>query len=497
MNNKLLAFIVLYFSGVQSDVRLNPGILGIGANLKYRVPSTFNYAGLINEKANNNDNFLRSNIDNEANKRKLTEPAIDMLPCRQDARGQVNTFARGETIQMPLRWNNPHDASCEVNIWTKNFTKVAPIKRPFHCGGGYQDQAFNVTIPKDFPECERESDVCVIQIYGHSVEPRTYAICLDFVLNPQPAPADVSDAQEPEKPAPGYDIPVTNFRQPIHYNDSFDTAQVDSQYSGYRGQQKEYALAHVLTSAEIQSFLGDGGLENTLGNARKAEVQAIQNKVKADIVNQEQLAIAKNQAAQAALPPGKCFEGELYGVINNPACTRIYQNTYVSNTNYNVVLSNFNAEFKKANLTAYSPKLKDAYTPNILATENLNPPPPPPIESSTTTSSASPTPTTTTKSEELAPVTSTSSQSPSPSPVEDYVEPASNRNRSPVEDYVAPAPSKSPSPSPVEDYVAPAPSKSPSPTPVEDYVAPAPSKSPSPTPAADNVAATPKKCRKY
>jgi hypothetical protein len=38
-------------------------------------------------------------------------------------------------------------------------------------------------------------------------------------------------------------------------------------------------------------------------------------------------AMNANIAAQNALPRGTCFEGELYGVVNNPNCDRQYTNS--------------------------------------------------------------------------------------------------------------------------------------------------------------------------
>jgi len=66
---------------------------------------------------NNLDQFIRSNIDNEQNGRNTkTEKPMDMLPCRQTIplRNPM-TWAEGENIQLPIRWNNPHNSECEVS----------------------------------------------------------------------------------------------------------------------------------------------------------------------------------------------------------------------------------------------------------------------------------------------------------------------------------------------------------------------------------------------
>jgi hypothetical protein len=72
-------------------------------NLSYRIPSTFGYGGLIDQKNTDFEQFLQSSIDNSANKRYLAiEPAQDMLPFRQMAKGKIMTFQRGVQIMIPL-----------------------------------------------------------------------------------------------------------------------------------------------------------------------------------------------------------------------------------------------------------------------------------------------------------------------------------------------------------------------------------------------------------
>ena len=78
---------------------------------------------------------------------------------------------------------------CTFNLWNADMTLVAPLKRPFPCGGRYQDQLFELTIPLDVQGCESPADGCVLQMYGNSVETRTYAICVDVVFTDGPVPA--------------------------------------------------------------------------------------------------------------------------------------------------------------------------------------------------------------------------------------------------------------------------------------------------------------------
>jgi hypothetical protein len=175
---------------VSADVRLDFNQTGAESSQIALTPSTWGYANLVLQKRNNNDQFWRSNIDNEQNKRKPdSEIAQDMLPFRQPAAGMVMDVTIGKPITLPIRWNNMHDSSCEVNIWMDNQTTVVPIKRPFNCGGGYANQRFFATIPNDFVGCSQATDNCVLQIYAHSVEPRTYAMALNIVVKNATAPA--------------------------------------------------------------------------------------------------------------------------------------------------------------------------------------------------------------------------------------------------------------------------------------------------------------------
>merc|ERR1719401_3067675 len=167
-------------------------------------PSDFNYNGLKNQRQRNYDNFLRSNIDNEQDNRNFdNEAGKDHLPFRSyegaptDANqstvethmtdagnntgvteaGNYIEVKEGEPYVVPLRWNNPHSAELEVNIWIMKDTQkyVVPVMKPTCSGEGYQDNVFDFRVPAGFPNvCEKVGD-CVLQLYAHSVESRMYA----------------------------------------------------------------------------------------------------------------------------------------------------------------------------------------------------------------------------------------------------------------------------------------------------------------------------------
>jgi hypothetical protein len=211
-------------------------------SIRYDIPSQFCYKGLQNQFCRNNDQFLRSNIDNEANRRRVRfEQPHDMLPCRQPVSSMVPMeYQRGQTVQLPLTWNNQHDSSCEVNLWYNQMNDLCPVKRPFKCGGGYANANYEVKIPLNVPGCASREDGCFLQMYGHSVEPRTYAMCIHFVLSDAPAvAADTADPLIEEG-----DMCIR--QDPIYFQDSYDTSHFDSEYSVYRGQQKPFARDEIL-----------------------------------------------------------------------------------------------------------------------------------------------------------------------------------------------------------------------------------------------------------
>jgi hypothetical protein len=353
---------------VYADVRIQPKQAGAPPGVTFRMPDTFGIAALAVQKRTNLDQFIRSNVDNEANKRNTaTEAALDMMPCRQAEKGPAMQFTRGQAQEIPLRWNNPHDSDCEFNIWTDGLTRVAPIKRPFTCGGGFQNQRVSFTVPSDFPagKCESAAENCVLQLYAHSVEPRTYAMCVDFTLTAGVARSSNSTLTKRQTINNQKDIPTTQFQPAVHFNDAFDTAHVDSQYSGYRGQQPQFIRDELKAAIQLQSFTPNGGLV-PLGDVNKQQTKQMRNQVQKAVKAAEKLAIQRNRAAQAKLnaearaagTPRTCFEGELYNVVNNANCARQFTNTYVTNVGYRELFNQFLPQFQAANLTQYAPKTK-------------------------------------------------------------------------------------------------------------------------------------------
>ncbi|KAJ3399062.1 hypothetical protein HDV05_002093, partial [Chytridiales sp. JEL 0842] len=171
------------------------GAIPFAVNQVYYGEPTAKYQGQKNQRQNNFDNFLRSNIDNEQDLRNFqTEAGFDMLPVRVEnpAAVQVSmTATPGEPVEIPVRWNNPHASELEVNVWIANFTAVVPVKKPVCAGEGFQDAAFWFTIPSDFNTligrvpgfqgCNNVGD-CTLQTYAHSVEPREYAVGTPIII---------------------------------------------------------------------------------------------------------------------------------------------------------------------------------------------------------------------------------------------------------------------------------------------------------------------------
>jgi hypothetical protein len=85
--------------------------------------------------------------------------------------------------------------------------------------------------------------------------------------------------------------------------------------------------------------------------------------IQTEIIKNEKLAIADNKqkqqelnaAAKLAGTPRTCFEGELYGVVNNPTCARQFKNTYVTNVGYRDIMNKMLPQLLAGGFTQYSP----------------------------------------------------------------------------------------------------------------------------------------------
>lgn len=212
-------------TGQNSDGTINTQNKG---RVLYIEPSTFGYQGLKNQRNNNYDNFLRSNIDNEQDNRNFNnEQGKDHLPFRsydgaaplkypykgtkltgdgddslQNGVQQRNvdtvlTVKAGEPRLTPLRWNNPHASEIEVNLWImcSNPPTIVPVKKPSCSGEGNQNNIIEWAIPSDFNSvkwdacestkcfkgCKTGGD-CVLQIYAHSVETRQYTTAVPIII---------------------------------------------------------------------------------------------------------------------------------------------------------------------------------------------------------------------------------------------------------------------------------------------------------------------------
>jgi len=284
---------------------------------RYMEPSHFNYAGLKKQKQRNYDNFLRSNIDNEQDNRNFaTEDGKDHLPFRtyetsvsdkyyREYNRRRTTFIKqhpielgrvvkpGDTMTVPLRWNNPHSSEMEVNIWIFEHASqqpiVVPIRKPSCSGEGYQDNVISFTVPKDFVSlggqipgfkgCSEDTKpMCVLQIYSHSVESRTYAIGFPIVIpghdktRTTSASSGIQDASQD----PWFDLsglrdtclPATDPSAVISsskpkwarlVSDVYNHAYQNSDYSPYSGQQQDLISKNLQASAINKMETGNRG----------------------------------------------------------------------------------------------------------------------------------------------------------------------------------------------------------------------------------------------
>merc|ERR1719401_1354483 len=286
-------------------------------------PSDFGYNGLKNQRQNNYDNFLRSNIDNEQDNRNfVNEDGKDHMPFRSyetagnDAgEGTVQTKMRaasandtgvtkagnyievkeGEPYVVPLRWNNPHAAELEVNIWIMNKGSqkyVVPVLKPTCSGEGYQDNVFDFKVPKGFPkDCNKVGD-CVLQVYAHSVESLMYSQGTPVIVKDATGTVDVtSAAREPDTDV-AFDLgklrplclsradPTSHHSNVVVYkarlsSDVYNHAYQNSDFSPYAGQQPQHISQNLQAACILKMTannfgeLGKTYMQKTAPEARK------------------------------------------------------------------------------------------------------------------------------------------------------------------------------------------------------------------------------------
>jgi len=276
----------------------------------YMEPSDFNYQGLKQQRDGGGyDNFLRSNIDNEQDRRNFnTEAGEDHLPFRSfrtagndagqttvkhkmvaasaaetgvNAAGNFIHATPGEPFVVPLRWNNPHSSELEANIWIMNKGNtpyVIPIRKPSCSGEGYQDNVWTFKVPSNFnsvASCRRVGE-CVLQIYAHSVESRMYSMGTPITVegsngdwnpgNPIKEPAtdkafDLKSLRRlclPSSDSSGdYDNAVV-WKARLS-SDVYNHAYQNSDFSPYAGQQPQHISQNMQAACILKMTVGNFG----------------------------------------------------------------------------------------------------------------------------------------------------------------------------------------------------------------------------------------------
>mmetsp|Transcript_114993 Transcript_114993/g.199427 ORF Transcript_114993/g.199427 Transcript_114993/m.199427 type:complete len:726 (-) Transcript_114993:87-2264(-) len=280
---------------------------------KYMMPGNFSYRGLKLQSFLAHDQYCRSNIDNEQDNRDFKfETGMDHLPFRTD-NGEVNpiysyqrrengklitktvdtraTVQPGQSMLVPLRWNNPHSSELEVNIWILQGKQpvVVPVRKPTCSGEGYQDNIVRFTVPRDFADLgakipgftgcnENSKPMCVLQIYSHSVESRTYAIGFPIIIPGHNGRKRTSSTQSIQSVSidPGMDlsnlrdlclpntdssadIPTARPRWARLVSDVYNHAYQNSDYSPYSGQQHESISKNLQASAINKMVVANRG----------------------------------------------------------------------------------------------------------------------------------------------------------------------------------------------------------------------------------------------
>jgi len=271
------------------------------------------------QKYRNYDQFLRSNIDNEQDNRDFNNaPGHDHLPFRtyhtivnetyqsdhhdKAARwphvGPIDlrkTMKPGESLLLPMRWNNPHAAEIEVNIWIfpkKLHPVVIPVRKPTCSGEGHQDFIIRFKVPEDFGNlgakipgftgCNADTKpMCTLQVYAHSVESRMYAWAFPIIIPGHNTSLTTTseDAIQPIATDPGIDlgpgsplrdlcmsstdiaqdIPISVPRWAKMVSDVYTHAYMNSDYSPYSGQQHEGISKNLQASCVNKMWAANHG----------------------------------------------------------------------------------------------------------------------------------------------------------------------------------------------------------------------------------------------
>ncbi|KAJ3415784.1 hypothetical protein HDV05_004056 [Chytridiales sp. JEL 0842] len=365
-------------------------------NFYYGEP-TAKYQGQVNQRQNNYDNFVRSNIDNEQDLRNFnTEAGFDMLPVRVENMNAVQasmTVSPNEPFMIPLRWNNPHASEAEVNIWIANMTAVVPIKKPVCAGEGFQDAAMWATVPADFNSligrvpgfngCNQPGD-CVMQWYAHSVEPRGYAFGTPIIitntngttgasLGPidiKPAAQDVAFNLEalPSRLClptndPSSNIPTAQPFQPRLVSDVAIHSYFDSNYSPSAHQQVNAISQNLQASVllgQLASNGGELGKDNLSGAERQARNQ-LRNAINNRIQQNEQAMIAQIRQERAAFrndPANRNLQPVVAGqrLAACPGCA----NVAATNTNQLFTTTYIPGDIYVPALEALAPRIANA-----------------------------------------------------------------------------------------------------------------------------------------
>lgn len=275
----------------------------------YMEPSDFNYEGLQKQRDGGGyDNFLRSNIDNEQDRRNFnTEAGEDHLPFRSYATaandagqstvkhkmvaasasetgeseaGNFLSVKPGEPETVALRWNNPHSSELEVNIWIMNKGAdpyVIPVKKPSCSGEGYQDNAFTFKVPQNFNDVAscRKVGECVLQVYAHSVESRMYAMGTPLIVEGGTGkwnPGTIKPAEQDRKfdlnrlrrlCLPGSANEADHTRAVVYKarltSDQYNHAYQNSDFSPYAGQQPQFISQNMQASCILKMAVGNFG----------------------------------------------------------------------------------------------------------------------------------------------------------------------------------------------------------------------------------------------
>jgi len=272
----------------------------------------------------------------------------------------------------------------EVNLWIfpgggKKHPVVVPFRKPTCSGEGHQDNIIRFTVPKDFTKlgakipdfqgCNEDTKpMCVLQVYGHSVESRQYAFAWPIIIPGHDKSLTTTDKGQiqPIATDPVLDIgrlrdlclPNTDLSADIAVSvprwgrlvsDVYTHAYLNSDYSPYSGQQHESISKNMQASCVNKMWAANHGElgKSILPSATKQrldKLETLEDRIYKSYESMTNRLIKKIERAGAMKNTGRICAGKPLDIPNRKGTCQSLANGFrvaeVGATNANRLTTN-------------------------------------------------------------------------------------------------------------------------------------------------------------